>query len=192
MVAPDGILMQSQWLQTPKRSLEVAVVVVWFQTYRVDLYSPAKITENSALCLLCISLDDSVCYSVMCLNHLPISVDLRMNSKLLLCQALFCMDAQVVVWIVIDRHCLRVCNMHGRIPNGFAKITGACPANLPHAQAPTPWTCKMHGRLLGGFAICTGTYLMDLQRSRALARLSVPHFGSSSQTMNIGSDLGQA
>ncbi|OWM91609.1 hypothetical protein CDL15_Pgr022358 [Punica granatum] len=31
-VAPDGILMQ--------------VVVVWFQTYRVDPYSPAKITEN--------------------------------------------------------------------------------------------------------------------------------------------------
>ncbi|OWM66808.1 hypothetical protein CDL15_Pgr012400 [Punica granatum] len=31
---------------TPKRLLEVAMVVIWFQTYRVDLYSPVKITEN--------------------------------------------------------------------------------------------------------------------------------------------------
>ncbi|OWM72551.1 hypothetical protein CDL15_Pgr005020 [Punica granatum] len=45
-MAPDVILMQGQWLPTPKRPPEVAVVVVWFQTYRVDPYSPAKITEN--------------------------------------------------------------------------------------------------------------------------------------------------
>ncbi|PKI44998.1 hypothetical protein CRG98_034605 [Punica granatum] len=48
-VAPDGILMQGQWLPPPKRPSEVAVVVVWFQTYRVDLYSPAKFTENRVL-----------------------------------------------------------------------------------------------------------------------------------------------
>ncbi|PKI49667.1 hypothetical protein CRG98_029912 [Punica granatum] len=46
MVAPDEILMQGQWLPTPKRPSEVAIVVVWFQTYRVDPYDPAKITEN--------------------------------------------------------------------------------------------------------------------------------------------------
>ncbi|PKI75870.1 hypothetical protein CRG98_003785 [Punica granatum] len=45
-VGPDGILMQGQWLPTPKRPPEKAVVVVWFQTYRVDPYSPAKITEK--------------------------------------------------------------------------------------------------------------------------------------------------
>ncbi|OWM68515.1 hypothetical protein CDL15_Pgr023480 [Punica granatum] len=44
--SPDGILRQDQWLPTPKRLLEVAVVVIWFQTYRVDPYNPAKITEN--------------------------------------------------------------------------------------------------------------------------------------------------
>ncbi|PKI66854.1 hypothetical protein CRG98_012720 [Punica granatum] len=45
-VAPDGILMQGRWFPTPKRPPEVAVVVVWFQSYRVDPYSLAKITEN--------------------------------------------------------------------------------------------------------------------------------------------------
>ncbi|OWM75367.1 hypothetical protein CDL15_Pgr021083 [Punica granatum] len=45
-VAPDGILIQGQWLPTLKRPPEVAVVVVWLQTYRVDPYSPANITEN--------------------------------------------------------------------------------------------------------------------------------------------------
>ncbi|PKI61212.1 hypothetical protein CRG98_018395 [Punica granatum] len=47
-VALDGILMQGQWLSTSKRPSEVAVVVVWFQTYRVDPYIPAKIMENIA------------------------------------------------------------------------------------------------------------------------------------------------
>ncbi|OWM77481.1 hypothetical protein CDL15_Pgr016878 [Punica granatum] len=45
-VDPDGILMQDQWLPTLKGPPEVVVVVVWFQTYRVDPYSPAKIMEN--------------------------------------------------------------------------------------------------------------------------------------------------
>ncbi|PKI49537.1 hypothetical protein CRG98_030074 [Punica granatum] len=45
-VSLDGILMQGQWLLTPKRTLEVALVVIWFQTCWVDPYSPAKITEN--------------------------------------------------------------------------------------------------------------------------------------------------
>ncbi|PKI56562.1 hypothetical protein CRG98_023088 [Punica granatum] len=45
-VAPDGILMQGRWLPTPKRLPEVAVVIVCFQSYRVDPYSLAKITEN--------------------------------------------------------------------------------------------------------------------------------------------------
>ncbi|PKI47437.1 hypothetical protein CRG98_032178 [Punica granatum] len=45
-VAADGILMQSQWLPSPKRPPEVAVVVVWFHTYRVDPYSLTKIIEN--------------------------------------------------------------------------------------------------------------------------------------------------
>ncbi|PKI67873.1 hypothetical protein CRG98_011731 [Punica granatum] len=47
-VAPDRILMQGQWLPTPKRPPEVTVVVVWFQSYRVDPYTPAKITKNRA------------------------------------------------------------------------------------------------------------------------------------------------
>ncbi|PKI77720.1 hypothetical protein CRG98_001844 [Punica granatum] len=64
----------------------------------------------------------------------------------------------------------RICNMHGRIPNGLAKITGACLANLQCAQAPTPWTCRMHRRLLGGFAICTGAFPCGLRGARALAR----------------------
>ncbi|PKI61585.1 hypothetical protein CRG98_018014 [Punica granatum] len=46
--APGGILLQGRWLPTPKRPPEVAVVVVWFQSYRVDLYSPVKITKNRA------------------------------------------------------------------------------------------------------------------------------------------------
>ncbi|PKI38405.1 hypothetical protein CRG98_041185 [Punica granatum] len=40
----------------------------------------------------------------VCLNHLPVSIDLRMNSILLLCRALLCIDTQVVVWIAVDRH----------------------------------------------------------------------------------------
>ncbi|PKI51776.1 hypothetical protein CRG98_027824 [Punica granatum] len=44
--APDGILLQGRWPPTPKRPSEVTVVVVWFQSYRVDPYSPAKITKN--------------------------------------------------------------------------------------------------------------------------------------------------
>ncbi|OWM72923.1 hypothetical protein CDL15_Pgr016555 [Punica granatum] len=47
-VAPNGILMQGRWLPTPKRPPKVAVVVVRFQSYRVDQYSPAKIMENRA------------------------------------------------------------------------------------------------------------------------------------------------
>ncbi|PKI48981.1 hypothetical protein CRG98_030568 [Punica granatum] len=35
-----------EWFPTPKRPPEVAVMVVWFQTYRGDPYSIAKITEN--------------------------------------------------------------------------------------------------------------------------------------------------
>ncbi|PKI38232.1 hypothetical protein CRG98_041371 [Punica granatum] len=31
----------------------------------------------------------------------------------------------------------RICSMHGCIPNGLAKITGTCPANLQFAQALT-------------------------------------------------------
>ncbi|OWM77124.1 hypothetical protein CDL15_Pgr013215 [Punica granatum] len=38
--------MQGQWLSTPKRSPEVAMMVVWSQTYQVDPYSPAKITKS--------------------------------------------------------------------------------------------------------------------------------------------------
>ncbi|OWM87871.1 hypothetical protein CDL15_Pgr008317 [Punica granatum] len=47
-MASDGILMQGRWLSTPKRPLEVAVVVVWSQNCQVDPYSPAKITKNRA------------------------------------------------------------------------------------------------------------------------------------------------
>ncbi|PKI73240.1 hypothetical protein CRG98_006375 [Punica granatum] len=47
-VAPDGILMQGQRVPTPKRPPEVAVVVVWFQSCRVDPYSLTKITKNRA------------------------------------------------------------------------------------------------------------------------------------------------
>ncbi|OWM76874.1 hypothetical protein CDL15_Pgr010261 [Punica granatum] len=46
--APDGILRQGQRLLTPNGPPEVAVVVFWSQSYRVDPYSPAKITENRA------------------------------------------------------------------------------------------------------------------------------------------------
>ncbi|PKI73704.1 hypothetical protein CRG98_005945 [Punica granatum] len=45
-VASDGILMQGQRLPTPKRPTQVAVVVVWFQSYRIDPNNSAKITEN--------------------------------------------------------------------------------------------------------------------------------------------------
>ncbi|OWM90920.1 hypothetical protein CDL15_Pgr027407 [Punica granatum] len=45
-VAPDGMLMQGQWLPTPKRLPEATVVVVWFQTNQVHPYNPAKFTEN--------------------------------------------------------------------------------------------------------------------------------------------------
>ncbi|OWM76841.1 hypothetical protein CDL15_Pgr016488 [Punica granatum] len=45
-MAPNGMLMQGRWLPTPKRTPEVVVVVVWLQSYRVNPYSPSKITEN--------------------------------------------------------------------------------------------------------------------------------------------------
>ncbi|PKI48261.1 hypothetical protein CRG98_031344 [Punica granatum] len=45
-VVLDEVLMQVRLLSTPKRTLEVAMVVVWFQSYWVDPYSPTKITEN--------------------------------------------------------------------------------------------------------------------------------------------------
>ncbi|OWM64672.1 hypothetical protein CDL15_Pgr013830 [Punica granatum] len=46
--APNGILMQGRQVPTPKRPTEVTVMVVWFQSSRVDLYSPAKIKQNRA------------------------------------------------------------------------------------------------------------------------------------------------
>ncbi|PKI49241.1 hypothetical protein CRG98_030350 [Punica granatum] len=46
--ASNSILLQGRWFPTPKRPLEVAVVVIWFKCCRVDPYSPAKITENRA------------------------------------------------------------------------------------------------------------------------------------------------
>ncbi|PKI40628.1 hypothetical protein CRG98_038977 [Punica granatum] len=39
-------VLQPDWQFLVRRSPQVAVVVVWFQSCRVDPYSPAKITKN--------------------------------------------------------------------------------------------------------------------------------------------------
>ncbi|PKI57940.1 hypothetical protein CRG98_021655 [Punica granatum] len=67
----------------------------------------------------------------------------------------------------VRAHCPMDCEVHGRLPGGFAICTGALPCGLRGVRALARRICNMRGRIALWIVGCTSAYPTGLQYARA-------------------------